>query len=38
MKRNLTWIIAATVFGLYPGSVRPADTIKLAFIAPAACP
>lgn len=34
MKAKLALIIAAAVFGLYPCSVLPADSIKVAFIAP----
>ena len=34
MKRKLAWIIATAVFGLYPGAVLPAESVKLAFIAP----
>jgi branched-chain amino acid transport system substrate-binding protein len=34
MKTKLAWIIATAVFGLYPASVLPADSIKVAFIAP----
>ncbi len=34
MKANVASIVASAVFGLFPGSVLPADSIKVAFIAP----